>query len=151
MINFSLHSFVVIIPAISQLVLNKSNLVLVNGAVMQPRPNSIQLTLQSTLDLKIALPVRIDPMTLNLYNRDTGADSPWANISIEGQTIKGDATLGVTDKHTPISNSTAWAKYVHDVVFQKQSTVSLGGWTTAYLGKLKSRVKMDKDVVSPGE
>jgi hypothetical protein len=123
---------------------------LVHGAVMQPRPDSIQLTLQSTLDLKIALAVRIDPITLTLFNRDTGADNPWANISIEGQTMKGDAALGVNDQHTPITNVTVWTNYVHDVVFQRRSTVSLRGSTNAYLGKLKSRVTMDKDVVSPG-
>lgn len=118
---------------------------------MQPRPDSIQLTLQSTLDLKVALSVRIDPMVLTLFNRDTGADNPWGNITIDGKTMKGDATLGVTDQHTPFSNVSVWTNYVHDVVFQKQSTVSLRGSTNAYLGKLKSHVTIDKDVVTPGE
>ncbi|KAJ5377164.1 uncharacterized protein N7496_004573 [Penicillium cataractarum] len=141
--------FLVIIPAISQLVVNKSSLVLVNAAVMQPRPDSIQLTLQSALDLKIALPVRIEPIVLNLFNRDTGSDNPWANITIDGKTIKGNTTLGVTDTHTPFANETIWTNYVHDVVFKKESTLSLRGSTNSYLGKLKSHVTMDKDVVSP--
>ncbi|OOQ84520.1 hypothetical protein PEBR_29860 [Penicillium brasilianum] len=141
--------FLVIIPAISQLVVNKSNLVLVNAAVMQPRPDSIQLTLQSALDLKIALPVRIEPIVLNLFNRDTGSDNPWANITIDGKTIKGNTTLGVTNQYTPFSNETIWTNYVHDVVFKKESTLSLRGSTNSYLGKLKSHVTMDKDVVSP--
>jgi hypothetical protein len=131
------------------LVVNKSDLVLVNAAVMQPRPDSIQLTLESALDLKIALPVRIEPIVLNLFNRDTGFDNPWANITIDGKTIKGNTTLGVTDKHTPFSNVTVWTNYVHDVVFKKESALSLHGSTNSFLGKLKSRVTMDKDVVSP--
>jgi hypothetical protein len=116
---------------------------------MQPRPDSIQLTLESALDLKIALPVRIEPIVLNLFNRDTGFDNPWANITIDGKTIKGNTTLGVTDKHTPFSNVTVWTNYVHDVVFKKESALSLHGSTNSFLGKLKSRVTMDKDVVSP--
>jgi hypothetical protein len=131
------------------LVVNKSDLVLVNAAVMQPRPDSIQLTLESALNLKIALPVRIEPIVLNLFNRDTGSDNPWANITIDGKTIKGNTTLGVTDKPTPLSNVTVWTNYVHDVVFKKESTLSLRGTTNSFLGKLKSKVTMDKDVVSP--
>ncbi|KAJ5119187.1 hypothetical protein N7526_010824 [Penicillium atrosanguineum] len=123
--------FLVAIPAISQLVVNKSDLVLVNAAVMQPRAESIQLTLESALNLKIALPVRIEPIVLDLF------------------TIKGNTTLGVTNVHTPLINTTTWTSYVHNVVFDKYTALSLKGPTNSYLGVLKSPVVMDKDVVSP--
>lgn len=144
-------SFLVVIPAISQLVVDKSNLVLVNAAVMQPRAESIQLTLQSALDLKIALPVRIEPIVLDLFLRDTGPKEPWANVTIAGKTIRGNTTLGVSDVPTPLTNTTTWTSYVHDVVFNKYSTLSLKGSTNSFLGVLKSHVVMDKDVVSPSK
>lgn len=144
-------SFLVIIPAISQLVVNKSDLVLVNAAVMQPRAESIQLTLESALNLKIALPVRIEPIVLNLFVRDTGPNEPWANVTIAGKTIKGNTTLGVSDVHTPLINTTTWTSYVHNVVFDQFTTLSLRGTTNSYLGVLKSPVVMDKDVVSPSK
>ncbi|KAJ5668602.1 uncharacterized protein N7477_007172 [Penicillium maclennaniae] len=141
--------FLVAIPAISQLVVNKSDLVLVNAAVMQPRAESIQLTLESALNLKIALPVRIEPIVLDLFVRDTGSKAPWGNVTIAGKTIKGNTTLGVSDVHTPLINTTTWTSYVHDVVFDKTTALSLRGTTNSYLGVLKSPVVMDKDVVSP--
>ncbi|KAJ5549367.1 hypothetical protein N7513_006601 [Penicillium frequentans] len=141
--------FLVAIPAISQLVVDKSDLVLVSAAVMQPQPNTMQLTLLSALDLKIALPVRIDPITLNLFVRDNGAANPWGQANLTGMTIRGNSTLGVTDKFTPILNSTTWTDYVRDVVFQKETALSVKGTTDSFLGVLKSKVTMNKDVVSP--
>ncbi|KAJ5965789.1 hypothetical protein N7481_012503 [Penicillium waksmanii] len=141
--------FLVAIPAISQLVVNKSDLVLVKASVLNPQPDSIQLTLQSALNLKIALPVRIDPITLDLFVRDDGADKPWANVTIPSMTVKGNTTLGVEDVYRPLINQDTWVDYVHSVVFNKESTLSLKGTTNSYLGVLKSKVTMDKDVTSP--
>ncbi|KAJ5161314.1 hypothetical protein N7492_006706 [Penicillium capsulatum] len=141
--------FLVAIPAISQLVVDKSDLVLVNAAVMQPRPDSIQLTLQSALDLKVALDVRIEPINLALFIRNSGAGEPWANARIDGKIIKGNTTLGIEDVHTPIVNSTTWYRYVHNTIFQKETALSVRGTTNSYLGVLKSQVTMDKDIISP--
>ena len=118
---------------------------------MQPRPDSIQLTLQSALDLKVALDVRIDPIDLALFIRDTGPKEPWANVHIDGKTIVGNTTLGVESTHTPIVNSTTWLNYVHNTVFQKETALSVRGKTTSYLGVLKSKVTMDKDIISPSK
>lgn len=117
---------------------------------MQPQPSSIRLTLQSALDLKIALPVRIEPIELDLFVRDRGASSPWGEATIPGMTIKGNTTLGVSDTHTPLQNLSTWVNYVQSVVFQKESTLSIKGTTNSYLGVLKSKVTMNKDVTSPG-
>ena len=118
---------------------------------MQPKPDSIVLTLQSALDLKIALDVRIEPITLNLFIRDTGADNAWGQADIPGMVIRGNTTLGATDQPTPLLNTTTWTNYVHDVVFKKESALSVKGTTNSYLGVLKSKVTMDKDIVSPSK
>jgi hypothetical protein len=118
---------------------------------MQPQPSSIRLTLQSALDLKIALPVRIEPIKLDLFVRDRGASSSWGEATIPGITIKGNTTLGVSDTHTPLQNLSTWVNYVQSVVFQKESTLSIKGTTNSYLGVLKSKVTMNKDVTSPGK
>ncbi|KAK9854245.1 hypothetical protein MYU51_004107 [Penicillium brevicompactum] len=141
--------FLVAIPAISQMVVNKSDLVLVNAAVLNPRPDMISLTLQSALNLKIALPVRIEPITLDLFVRDTGASNAWANATIDGKVIKGNSTLGVSKVETPLTNLTTWVEYVHNVVNKKDTALSVRGTTNSYLGVLKSKVTMDKDIVSP--
>ena len=119
--------------------MDESDLVLVNAAVMRPRPDSIVLTLQSALDLKVALGVRIEPMMLDLFNRDTGADHPLGQVGIPGMVVKGNTTLGVINQPTPLLNTTVWTNYVHDVVFQKESTLSIKGETNSYVGVLKSK------------
>lgn len=133
------------------MVVNKSDLVLVNAAVLNPRPDMISLTLESALNLKIALPVRIEPITLDLFVRDTGASNAWANATIDGKVIKGNSTLGVSKVETPLTNLTTWVEYVHNVVNKKDTALSVKGTTNSYLGVLKSKVTMDKDIVSPGK
>lgn len=132
------------------MVVNKSNLVLVNASVLNPRPDKISLTLLSALDLKIALPVRIDPITLDLFVHDAGAANAWGQAHIDGKVIKGNSTLGVTDVETPLINGTSWQEYVNNVVFEKETALSVRGVTNSYLGVLKSKVTMDKDIMSPG-
>jgi hypothetical protein len=133
------------------MVVNKSDLVLVNAAVLNPRPNIISLTLESALDLKLALDVRIEPITLDLFVPDTSASNAWGDITIPGMVIKGNTTLGVKDVETPLTNLTTWVNYVRHVVNDKTTALSLRGTTNSYLGVLKSKVTMDKDVVSPGK
>lgn len=124
---------------------------LVEASVLNPQPDSIQLTLKSALNLKIALPVRIEPIDLDLYVRDYNDNKPWTNVTLDGLTIKGNTTLGVENQHRPLIDQDTWVDYVHSVVFNKESTLSLKGSTNSYLGVLKSHVTMDKDVTSPSK
>lgn len=133
------------------MVVNKSDLVLVNASVLNPRPDKIQLTLLSALDLKIALPVRIEPITLDLFVRDAGAENAWGQAKIDGKVIKGNTTLGVSKVETPLTNLTTWEEYVYNVVFEKETPLSVKGVTNSYLGVLKSEVTMDKNIMSPGK
>lgn len=135
----------------AQLVVNKSDLWLVNAQVVQPKADSVILTLQANVDLKIALPVRIEPVTLHLFEREYGHDNPYAGVNIGGQTIKGNYTLGVSDQFTPIQNQTVWEKFVKQVLFQEETSLAMYGKLTAYLGVLKCHVTMDKDVVAPSK
>lgn len=50
------------------MVVNKSNLLLVSGAVLQPKPESVQLTMKASIDLKVAVPVRIEAVTFDLFS-----------------------------------------------------------------------------------
>lgn len=135
----------------AQLVVNKSDLWLVNAQVVQPKADSVILTLQANVDLKLALPVRIEPVTLYLFEREYGHDNPYAAVNIPGSNIKGNYTLGVSDQFTPIQNQTVWEKFVKQVVFQEKTSLAMYGKMTAYLGVLKSHVTMDKDVVAPSK
>lgn len=118
---------------------------------MKPRPDSVQLTLQSSLDLHILLPVRIEPITLELYVGETGPEYPWADVTIPGLKVHGITTLGVENVPTPLINTTVWTDYVREVVFQKEAALGIKGATNSYLGVLKAHVNMQKNVVSPSK
>jgi hypothetical protein len=125
--------------------------VVVNAEVMQPTPDTVQMTLAAKVDLKIALGVRIEPVKFYTFVRKYGHENAWGAIDIPGQTIKGNYTLGVNNQNTPILNSTTWQSIVHDTVFKKETILSLYGVTYGYLGVLKNHITMDKDVVIPCE
>ncbi|KAL2870926.1 DUF3712 domain-containing protein [Aspergillus lucknowensis] len=137
--------FLVVIPAVAQLVVNKSTLLLVSAAIMEPRPDSVVLTLQAALDLPIILPVRIDPFNLEVYDKDREGNNTIFSARLPGQTLKGNTTMGIEDRYTPV-NVPLWTDYVYEVVVQKNAPLPVRGATTAYLGKLESHVTVQKDI-----
>lgn len=139
------------IPAIAQLVVNKSDLRIVNAEVMHPTTDTVRMTLEAKVNLKLALGVRLDPVVFYTFVRSAGHENAYAGIEIPGQTIKGNYSLGVTDQLTPILNMTSWETFVGQTVFQKETALSLYGVTTGYLGVLKNHIVLDKDVVIPSE
>jgi hypothetical protein len=140
-----------VIPAVAQLVVNKSDIVIVNAEIMNPTPTTIELTLAAKVDLKLALDVRLDPVVFYTFVRSYGHENSWGGIDIPGQTIRGNYTLAVNDQHTPLLNLTTWGAFVNQTVFQKETALSLYGVTNAYLGMLKSHVTLNKDVMIPGK
>ncbi|KAL4922905.1 hypothetical protein BDW62DRAFT_4605 [Aspergillus aurantiobrunneus] len=137
--------FLIVIPAIAQLVVNNSTLLLVNAQIMEPRPDSILLTLQAALDLPLTLPVRIESLTLAVYKHDVQGNDTIFQSTIDGTIIDGNTTLGVQETYTPV-NVPLWTQYVHQVVFEPHAPLPVKGETNAYLGVLKSHVKVDKDI-----
>ncbi|KAJ5797224.1 uncharacterized protein N7518_005764 [Penicillium psychrosexuale] len=141
--------FLVAIPAIAQLVVNKSDLRLVNAEVMHPTADTVRMTLEAKVNLKLALGVRLDPVVFYAFVRSVGHENAYAGIEIPGQTIKGNYSLKVTDQLTPILNMTSWETFVSQAVSQKETALSLYGVTVGYLGVLKNHIILDKDVVMP--
>ena len=109
---------------------------------MHPTTDTVRMTLEAKVNLKIAMGVRLDPVVFYVFVRSAGHKNAYAGIEIPGQTIKGNYSLGVTDQSTPI---------LSQAVFQKKTTLSLYGVTTGYLGALKNHIVLDKDVAIPSE
>ncbi|KAJ0419468.1 hypothetical protein BJY00DRAFT_314070 [Aspergillus carlsbadensis] len=137
--------FLVVIPAIAQLVVNKSTLLLVNATLMQPHPDSVILTLEAALDLPINLPVRIEPLVLEVYNKWSDGNNTIFTSLIDGTTVDGNTTLGVQNQFTTL-DVPLWTDYVHRVVTEPNAPLPVRGSTNAYLGILKSHVTVDKDI-----
>jgi hypothetical protein len=117
----------------------------VNATILEPRPDSVLLTLEAALDLPIALPVRIEPFNMHVYDQDIEGNNTIFTTHLDGTIIHGNTTLGVKDVHTPL-NVPLWTDYVHKVVFEPHAPLPVKGETNAYLGKLKNHVKLDKNI-----
>ncbi|KAJ9295977.1 hypothetical protein DTO271G3_5552 [Paecilomyces variotii] len=139
--------FLLIIPAVAQDVLNSSELVLVSGVVADPKPDSVLLTVISALDLK-GFTVRTEPLTLDLFIRKL-SDESFAQVNIPAAKVHGNTTLGVTDQHTPILYQQGWQQFVDNILLLEKGLVSVRGKTTAYLGKLKCPVWLNRDLEMP--
>lgn len=118
---------------------------------MHPTAETVRMTLEAKVNLKLALGVRLDPVVFYTFVRSAGYKNAYAGIKIPGQTIKGNYSLGVMDQLTPILNVTSWETFVSQAVLQKETALSLYGATTGYLGVLKNHFVLDKDVTMPGE
>lgn len=105
----------------------------------------MKLTLKSALKLPVALPVRIEPITLELFNREQPMNNTWGKTYLPGMIIKGNTTLGVDDQSTPL-DADMWYDYVWKVVHLHHPPLSVRGKTNSYLGKLKSPVTLNKDI-----
>ncbi|CEN61925.1 hypothetical protein ASPCAL08570 [Aspergillus calidoustus] len=103
------------------------------------------LTLEAALDLPIELPVRIEPLVLEVYDKWTDGNNTIFSSRIDGATVDGNTTLGVQNRFTPL-NVPLWTDYVHRVVTEPNAPLPVRGSTNAYLGILKSHVKVDKDI-----
>ncbi|KAL2222674.1 hypothetical protein M432DRAFT_527064, partial [Thermoascus aurantiacus ATCC 26904] len=140
--------FVYAIPAIAQQVVDDSTLTITSAMIMQPRPDSVNLTMFSRLVLPFGIPIRVDAMTLNMFIRELHPFAPYAQLYLPEATIHKSIVQGVKNQHTPILNMTGWETFVQHAVNDKQGPVSLKGTTISHIGKLKAKVTLDKDVWS---
>ncbi|KAB8264235.1 hypothetical protein BDV32DRAFT_135558 [Aspergillus pseudonomiae] len=141
--------FLVILRAIAQRILNQSSLTLIAADIMNPRPHSVDLTINSTLHLPVDIPVRIDPLALNLGSVHGSSNSPFAQVYIPGTTVGGTAVLGVQNQTTQLNNQ-QWLEYVRSMIFQETVTLSATARVNAFLGKLKSNVVFNKEIIQKG-
>ncbi|UDD60979.1 hypothetical protein AFCA_008364 [Aspergillus flavus] len=137
--------FTVIIQAISQRVIDDASLVLVEAKVMQPRPESVLLSIQTALRLGVNVPVRLDPNVLHLFNNDQPGNSTYLKVYNDAIVIHGNASIGVQNQPSPI-NPDPWKHYIRSVVFEPHAPLSAFGTTNIYLGKLKSHISLKKDL-----
>ncbi|KAE8138898.1 hypothetical protein BDV38DRAFT_291643 [Aspergillus pseudotamarii] len=137
--------FTVIIQAISQRVIDNASLVLVEAKIMQPRPESVLLSIQTALKLTVDVPVRLDPNVLHLFNNDQPGNSTYLKVYNDAIVIHGNTSIGVQNQPSPI-NPDPWKHYVRSVVFEPHAPLSAFGTTNIYLGKLKSHITMKKDL-----
>lgn len=116
---------------------------------MNPRPHAVDLTINSTLRLPVDIPVRIDPLKLNLGYVQGSSNGPFAQVHIPGTTVGGTASLGVQNQTTQL-NDQQWLEYVRAIIFEDSVGLSVITRVNAFLGNLKANVAFNKGIVQKG-
>lgn len=103
----------------------------------------------ASLKLPLSLPVSMNPIALDLFNREQPMNNTIAKVYLPHTIIKGPTTLGVTNTPT-LLDSEQWYNFVWKAVHQAHPPLSVRGSTNAFLGELKNHIKLNKDIPQTG-
>ncbi|KAI1815077.1 hypothetical protein GGS20DRAFT_584889 [Poronia punctata] len=142
--------FLKIIPALAQYLVNKTNLPIYGGSIQALTSDSLRVSLSTSLTVPGGLKVRLGPLTLFLYNKETPEYSPFLTVPIEGQWVAGKTDIDVVDETVFVANETELNIWLGQALTQEKTKLSVKGNTTAYLGILKNHINLDKTVEIPG-
>ncbi|TWU70911.1 hypothetical protein ED733_000147 [Metarhizium rileyi] len=140
--------FKVIIPAIVQAIVNGQDLPIVSGRLDCVSATEMKLALNTSLNTP--LPARLTDLTLSLYNRETKPYSPFTNVTISGQKLKGDTKIVIKEQTAIISNESEIVNWFSRVLEQDKVDLAVRGKPTIYLGALKTDTNLDKTIQIPG-
>ena len=149
-LSFSLPSFLVIIPAIAQRLVDDAAIPIKFAQVLQPTPDSITFSLSASLKVPLGLSVAIDPLDLSLFNREVKPMKPYITAPLGRIRLKGESAITVSNQTTKIQDQDEFIKFLSKAVYSKRFTLSAYGKTTAHLGKLKVPLTLDKDIELDG-
>ena len=125
-----------------------------NAQIMDPHPNSIVYSMNGSLSVPKPFSVRMEPVTLSLFI-DEGLPQikPYVEVGLfypDGTTLKGNATVAIADQKAEIKDPGEFVRFLESAVYNEKFFLSARGQTTAWLGKLKAKLKLNKKVELKG-
>ncbi|KAL4747227.1 hypothetical protein BDW72DRAFT_206646 [Aspergillus terricola var. indicus] len=142
--------FLVAIPAIAQRIVEDTSLPVYGAHITDPKPDAVTFTLDTGLSVPLGLSVRLEPFTLDLFNRDSDPETTYLAVPVPEYKIKGKTNLTVTSENTPVLDEDEFVKSLTKAVYSKRFTLSALGKTTGHLGAIKAGITLDKDVELDG-
>lgn len=144
------HSFLVILPAIAQRLVDDANIPIHSAEIIRPTPDSITFSLAASLKVPLGLSVTVDKFDLELFDREKKPRTPYVTVPLGPVTLKGNSALNISNQTTTIQNEDEFTKFLAKAVYSKNFTLSAYGKTTAHLGKLKVPLTLNKDIELAG-
>lgn len=144
------HSFVIIIPAIAQRIVDTTDLPVYSAQILDPTPDSVTFTLHTSLSIPADLRVRIDALSLTLFNRDVTPVEPYLIVPLSSYNLKGTTSISVTRNNSHIYDKQQLIIALTRAVYQERFTLSAKGATVGHLGALDAPLKLNKDVELDG-
>ncbi|KAH8666475.1 hypothetical protein BX600DRAFT_511405 [Xylariales sp. PMI_506] len=136
--------FKVILPKIVQDIVNDQAMPVNGGSFLALSPTELSVSLDTSLNTPLG--ATIEPLTLFLYNKNTTDFSPFLNLTLPEQYVKGQTNVTVTNQTVTISNETELVSWFNDVFVQAETQLSFKGDTTVKLGSLSAGVTVDKTI-----
>ncbi|KAF2499481.1 hypothetical protein BU16DRAFT_579038 [Lophium mytilinum] len=139
--------FLVIFPAIAQRLVDGADLPIHTAVIKNPSDDT--LTYSVTVSLKVPKPfiVHIDPTVLELYRPETKPHRvPYIKMELPGMKLHGNTLVKIEDQQATILDEDELTHFMASAVRNEQFEISAYGKTTAYLGKLKAHITLDKTI-----
>jgi len=130
---------------------NKSPLPIYSATIVKPALDSIEYSLKGSLNIPKPFKVHMDPITLSLFDPEnkTAGIVPYAKVGLyypDGADLQGNASVDITAQRAAILDKEVFHKFLEKAVYSETFELAAYGETTAYLGKLKAKLKVDKRV-----
>ncbi|KAI2626896.1 hypothetical protein GGS21DRAFT_266718 [Xylaria nigripes] len=141
--------FLKIIPVIAQLVVDRTGLPIYDGVVQLVGHDSFLLSLRTTMVVPNGVSVRMSPMTVSVYSKNTTKYTPFLTIPISGRTMKGHAEIAITNDMVHVEDQAEFNKWLRTALTQNETKLSIKASTNAYLGILKNHITIRKTIELP--
>lgn len=139
-----------IVPALAQLLVNKTGLPIYSASLKAVSNNAVIIALTTALDVPAGITVKLDPLDLWLYNKDTPEFTPYTMVPLDGQSVSGHTEIIVTDKTVNVGNRSELHTWLTRTLYGKTTDISVKAHTTAHLGALHFGINLDKTVTIKG-
>ncbi|KAJ5542745.1 hypothetical protein N7461_008748 [Penicillium sp. DV-2018c] len=138
--------FLVILPAIAQRLVNDMALPVHSAEILNPRPDQVDFVLHTSLKVPLGIRIRTEPLSLNLFNRNTKPRKTYLRVDLPAYSLKGNTKLDVTKNDTKILDVDEFIKTLEDAVYNERFIMSAKGSTIGHLGALNTPLTLDKDI-----
>lgn len=143
--------FLLIIPRIAQDLLDSGSIVLDSASILQPRNDSIILSISSHIYVPGPFTVHTSPEHLQMYVPQNGDEYPMALLNLPSAKIHKNTSIGENGQFTTFENYTSWHSFVHNTIFLDKGSLGLKGKVHTRLGKIKAfDLNLNKEIPANG-
>ncbi|VUC25651.1 unnamed protein product [Clonostachys rosea] len=136
--------FKVIIPAIIQNILNGQKLPIAGGALQALSPTTVNMSLLTSLNTPLG--VKLDPVDLYLYNKETKPVSSFFKLRLPELHINHQTDVLVTNQTLSVTNETELIIWFNQFFDLPKVELSVEGDPNIFLGTLNYKRHLEKTV-----
>lgn len=123
-----------------------------SARILRPTPDSVEFTLSASLKVPRPFTVRLDPITLSLYRQETNPNPiTYMNVSLPKMSLHGNSSVRVVNQTSKILNHDQFKNFLTSAVYSDTFDMAASGSTTAHLGKLRAKLRLDKVIKMNGK